>query len=186
MFREIRLVVSATRVKYQPLLPLLPVHETEKKTLKSLVPLGLIRAFQGWFRGFQGQRVGDPRPCPNCGETTIWKNGYRTDRLFAILITEDGFEEVTPSRFSVISALSADIPTMAISRSGSTRTATTPNQLSTSARFMLRRIRSTHVNGFSKTSMASRLTAIRSRPTPSGSATSSPTATASRSLALPS
>ncbi|GAA0262613.1 hypothetical protein [Halobacterium noricense] len=71
------------------------MHETEEKTLNSLVPLGLIHAFQSWFRGFQGQRVGDPRPCPKCGETTVWKNGYRTDRLFAILITEDGFDEIT-------------------------------------------------------------------------------------------
>lgn len=71
------------------------MHETEEKTLNSLVPLGLIRAFQSWFRGFQGQRVGDPRPCPKCSETTVWKNGYRTDRLFAILITEDGFDEIT-------------------------------------------------------------------------------------------
>ena len=71
------------------------MHETKEKTLNSLVPLGLIRVFQSWFRGFQGQRVGDPRPCPKCGETTVWKNGYRTDRLFAILITEDGFDEIT-------------------------------------------------------------------------------------------
>jgi transposase-like protein len=71
------------------------MHKTEEKTLNSLVPLGLIHAFQNWFRGFQGQRVGDPRPCPKCGETTVWKNGYRTDRLFAILITEDGFDEIT-------------------------------------------------------------------------------------------
>jgi hypothetical protein len=71
------------------------MHETEEKTLNSLVPLGLIRAIHGWFRGFQGQQVGDPRPCPNCGETAVWKDGYRTDWLFAVLITEDGFEEVT-------------------------------------------------------------------------------------------
>jgi len=71
------------------------MHETEEKTLNSLVPRGIVRASQNWFRGFQGQRVGDPRPCPHCGETTVWKNGYRTDRIFAILITDDGFDEIT-------------------------------------------------------------------------------------------
>jgi len=47
------------------------MHETKEKTLNSFVPLGLIHAFQAWSRGFQGQRVGDPRPCPKCGETTM-------------------------------------------------------------------------------------------------------------------
>ena len=38
------------------------MHKTKEKTLNSLVPLGLIHAFQNRFRGFQGQQVGDPRP----------------------------------------------------------------------------------------------------------------------------
>ena len=67
------------------------MHETEEKTLNSLVLLGLIHAIHRWFRGLQGQLT----LSEVWRNHTIWKNGYRTDRLFAVLITEDGFEEVT-------------------------------------------------------------------------------------------
>ena len=63
----------------------------KRKALNRLVPLGLIHATHRWFRGFHGQRVGD-LPCPNCSETAVWENGYRTDRLFAVLIAEDGLQ----------------------------------------------------------------------------------------------
>jgi hypothetical protein len=41
-----------------------------------------------------GSATRDPRPCPHCGETTVWKNGYRTNRLLAVLIA-------SPARVSV-------------------------------------------------------------------------------------
>jgi hypothetical protein len=58
------------------------MYETEEKTLNSLVPLGLIHAFQAWFHGFQVQWVEDPRPCLNCRQdaSTDWAEPPRFGR----------------------------------------------------------------------------------------------------------
>jgi transposase-like protein len=65
-----------------------------RKTLNSLAPHGIVRPSHSWFQvsGPAGRR---PRLCSHCGGTTVWKNSYRTDRIFAILITGDDFDGIT-------------------------------------------------------------------------------------------
>ncbi|OIB58831.1 hypothetical protein BBD46_06400 [Natrialba sp. SSL1] len=47
-------------------------------------------------RSHKGTRLAKPRPCPHCGKADYYKHDARSLR-FDILITEDGFEDVTVS-----------------------------------------------------------------------------------------
>jgi transposase-like protein len=69
------------------------MKNTSEKELDSLVPLALIHAIHDGVRSYEGTRLDQPRPCPSCGHTDYHKHDTRT-RVFAVLITEDGFEEV--------------------------------------------------------------------------------------------
>jgi len=53
----------------------------------------LAEAVRNWLRWQHGTRLGQPRPCPDCGEQNYRKHDFK-DRIFAILITDDGFEEI--------------------------------------------------------------------------------------------
>lgn len=72
------------------------MKNTTKKELDALVPVPLIHSIHDGLRGYEGTRLGEPRPCLDCGNTDYYKHDTRP-RLFAVLITEDGFEEVTVS-----------------------------------------------------------------------------------------
>jgi hypothetical protein len=65
-----------------------------EKELDALAPLPLIHAIHDGLRGYEGTRLAEPRPCPDCGNIDYHKHDTRT-RVFAVLITEDGFEKVT-------------------------------------------------------------------------------------------
>jgi len=69
------------------------MKNTTKKELDALAPLPLIRSIHDGIRSYEGTRLAEPRPCPDCGNTDYHKHDTRT-RIFAVLITEDGFEEV--------------------------------------------------------------------------------------------
>jgi endogenous inhibitor of DNA gyrase (YacG/DUF329 family) len=58
------------------------------------VSIPLIHSIHNGLRRYEGTRLSKPRPCPDCGKTDYHKHDTRP-RLFAVLITEDGFEEVT-------------------------------------------------------------------------------------------
>lgn len=67
-----------------------------EKTLDPLVPMLFIEAIHNRLREYDGTRIGDPRPCPNCESTDLRKNGSQKEpKTVARLITEDGFEEVS-------------------------------------------------------------------------------------------
>jgi transposase-like protein len=54
-----------------------------------------VNAIHEELRGYAGQRVGEPRPCPNCGSERHRKNGYQSDRkTVARLVTADGVVDV--------------------------------------------------------------------------------------------
>lgn len=53
----------------------------------------LAEAVRNWFRWQHGTRLTEPRPCPDCGEQHYRKHDFK-ERIFAILITDDGFEEI--------------------------------------------------------------------------------------------
>ena len=54
-----------------------------------------IGGIHDYFREYDGNRVGEPHPCPACGSTDLRKNGYqKAEKTFARLITRDGFEEI--------------------------------------------------------------------------------------------
>ena len=54
----------------------------------------LAEAARNWLRWQHGTRLTQPRPCPDCGEENYRKHDFK-ERIFALLITDDGFEEVT-------------------------------------------------------------------------------------------
>jgi putative phosphoribosyl transferase len=70
------------------------MKNTTEKELDALVPLPLIHAIHDGFRSYEGTRLAEPRPCLHCGQTDYHKHDTRP-RTFAVLVTEDGFEEVT-------------------------------------------------------------------------------------------
>ncbi|HZD43341.1 MAG TPA: hypothetical protein VE134_04715 [Methanomicrobiales archaeon] len=72
------------------------MKQPAEKELDALVPLPLIHAIHDGLRSYEGTRLAEPRPCPHCGEIDYHKHDTRS-RRFAILITEDGFEDVTVS-----------------------------------------------------------------------------------------
>jgi hypothetical protein len=54
----------------------------------------LAEAVRNWLRWQHGTRLTEPRPCPDCGEQHYRKHDFK-ERIFAMLITDDGFEEIT-------------------------------------------------------------------------------------------
>lgn len=70
------------------------MKNTTEKELDALGPVPLIHSIPDGLRRYEGTRLAEPRPCPDCGETDYHKHDTRP-RTFAILITEDGFEEIT-------------------------------------------------------------------------------------------
>jgi transposase-like protein len=94
-FSSVATAVSATGMKYQSLLPATTMYETGREDTEQPRTTRFNSCVSGvvsWVSGLAGRR---PATLPHCGETTVWKNGYRTDRLLAVLITEDGFDEIT-------------------------------------------------------------------------------------------
>lgn len=54
-----------------------------------------INSIHEGLRGYDGERVGDPRPCPNCTSDQRRKNGYQNQpKTFVRIVTEDGLEDV--------------------------------------------------------------------------------------------
>ena len=70
------------------------MKNTTEKELDALVPLPLINSIHDGLRSYEGTRLAEPRLCPHCGRTDYHKHDTRP-RTFAVLVTEDGFEEVT-------------------------------------------------------------------------------------------
>lgn len=71
------------------------MREPTEKTLDPIVSPLFVGSVHDSIREYDGQRLGDPRPCPACGSTDLRRNGYQRKRkTFARLITESGFEEV--------------------------------------------------------------------------------------------
>lgn len=69
------------------------MQEPNEKKIKSLGSDLLDDAVRMKLRWYHGTRLDESRPCPDCGEENYRKHDFE-DRIFAILITEDGFEEV--------------------------------------------------------------------------------------------
>lgn len=69
------------------------MREITEKTLYPLVPDVSITAIHDQLRQYGGTRLAKPRPCPHCESRQYRKNGYQ-DRIFARLITDEGFERV--------------------------------------------------------------------------------------------
>ena len=72
------------------------MKNTTEKELDALMPVSLINSIHDGLRRYDGTRLSKPRPCPDCENTDYHKHDTRP-RTFAVLITEDGFEEVTIS-----------------------------------------------------------------------------------------
>lgn len=70
------------------------MKQPAEKELDALVSLPLIHAIHDGLRSYEGTRLGQQRPCPHCGNIDYYKHDTRP-RRFAVLITEDGFEDVT-------------------------------------------------------------------------------------------
>ena len=72
------------------------MKNTTEKELDALVPVSLIHSIHDGSRSYEGTRLAEPRLCPDCGNTDYHKHDTRP-RIFAVLNDEDGFEEVTVS-----------------------------------------------------------------------------------------
>lgn len=67
---------------------------TEKPFDPVVSPL-FVNAIHEELRQTVGQRVGEPRPCPNCESDDRRKNGYQNEpKTVARLVTNEGLEEV--------------------------------------------------------------------------------------------
>lgn len=67
----------------------------DEKTPDPVVSPLFVGAIHDELRRYDGMRVGETRPCPNCSSTDLRKNGYqREPKTFARLVTESGFEDV--------------------------------------------------------------------------------------------
>ncbi len=53
----------------------------------------LAEAVRNWLRWQHGTRLTEPGPCPDCDEQHYRKHDFK-ERIFAMLVTEDGFEEI--------------------------------------------------------------------------------------------
>lgn len=63
------------------------------KSPDDLAPDFLIEGVRSRCRSYEGTRLSEPQPCPDCGGQNYRDHEWR-DRTFARLITESGFEEV--------------------------------------------------------------------------------------------
>lgn len=70
------------------------MQEPNEKEVGSFGNDLLVNASRNYLRWYQGTRLTEPRPCPDCGEQHYRKHDFK-DRLFALIITADGFEEIT-------------------------------------------------------------------------------------------
>ena len=70
------------------------MREPNEKEVGSFGNDLLRDAVQMKLRWYHGTRLTKSRPCPDCDEENYRKHDVE-DRIFAILITEDGFEEIT-------------------------------------------------------------------------------------------
>jgi transposase-like protein len=71
------------------------MKEPTEKRLDPVVSPLFVGTVHDKLREYDGERVGETRPCPECASTALRKNGYqRAPKTFARLITESGFEEV--------------------------------------------------------------------------------------------
>lgn len=65
------------------------------KEFDPVVSAFFVRAIHDELREYDGRRVGEPRPCPNCGSGRRHKNGYQNEpKTFARLVTESEVEDV--------------------------------------------------------------------------------------------
>jgi transposase-like protein len=71
------------------------MREPADKPFDPVVSPLFVNAIHEELRRYDGQRVGDERPCPNCGSEAFRKNGYQNERkTVARLVTDDGIEDV--------------------------------------------------------------------------------------------
>jgi endogenous inhibitor of DNA gyrase (YacG/DUF329 family) len=69
------------------------MREPNEKEVGSFGNELLRDAVQMKLRWYHGTRLRQSRPCPDCGKENYRKHDFE-DRIFAILITEDGFEKI--------------------------------------------------------------------------------------------
>ncbi len=72
------------------------MKQSAEKKLDALVPLPLTHSIHGGLRSYEGTQLVKQRLCSHCGESGCHKHDTLPWR-FAVLITEDGFEDVTVS-----------------------------------------------------------------------------------------
>jgi len=66
-----------------------------EKELDPAVSTLFVSAIHEELSQYEGQRVGEPRPCPNCGSDERRKNGYQNaPKTVARLVTADGIADV--------------------------------------------------------------------------------------------
>lgn len=65
-----------------------------EKTLNPLVPVLFIEAIQDRLRSYDGTQLRKPHPCSDYGDQNHRKHNIE-EQIFAVLITEDDFEEAT-------------------------------------------------------------------------------------------
>lgn len=71
------------------------MRDPTEKPFEPVVSPIFVNAIHEELRRYDGRRVGDPRPCPNCGSDNNRKNGYQNEpKTVARLVTADGLEEV--------------------------------------------------------------------------------------------
>jgi hypothetical protein len=71
------------------------MREPADRQFEPVVSASFLSAIHEKLREEDGQRVGAPRACPNCGSDSRRKNGYQNEpKTFARLVTEDGVAEV--------------------------------------------------------------------------------------------
>ncbi|MFB6148415.1 MAG: hypothetical protein ABEJ48_02010 [Halobacteriales archaeon] len=69
------------------------MREPNEKEVGSFGNEFLVKAVRNWLRWQHGTRLTEPRPCPDCGDQNYRKHDFK-DTIFAILITEEGFEKI--------------------------------------------------------------------------------------------
>jgi hypothetical protein len=69
------------------------MQEPDEKKIGAFGNDLLVEAVRMKLRWYEGTRIDEPCSCPDCGEDNYRKHDFE-DRIFAILITEDGFEKI--------------------------------------------------------------------------------------------
>ena len=159
------------------------MKEITEKTLHHSFRMSSLKRFTTDYASTTGRGSASHVPVRTARVVSPGRTAIKTTPLLGSLPTMALRESLSTSNSTNVRTAEADF--RVTSRNCSTRIATTPSLSLTSVCFMPRSIRSPPANGFSKTSTVSKSIATQSNATPSGSATQSPTATASRSLALP-